>query len=262
MDIVFPEYQNPIISRAISKYSLKHPNSKINPIKADDLESGCKILKELPKAALITGIDYTTREVALACKHHIGIIDKSGIFSSCFVMYNENPANKMLKTIIVADAGINKNPTVEQLVNIVIQTHHTASQILSDTPRIAMLSFSTRGSAKDSSIDKIQNVISEVRRIDPKIQIDGEMQLDCAVNQSIAAKKISGSSPVAGHANVLIAPDLNSGNILYKSLEQFGGYTAAGPILQGFDRPISDLSRGSTIDDVVLVIETLVKMAK
>lgn len=163
--------------------------------------------------------------------------------------------------LILADAGVTKNPTVEQLTDIVLQTYETALKVLDDEPRIAMLSFSTFGSARDESIDKIHEVISRVCTLRPEIKIDGEMQLDAAINPRVAEKKAP-SSPVAGHANVLIVPDLNSGNILYKSLEQFGGYTAAGPILQGFIKPCSDLSRGSTKEDVLLVIDTVKKLCQ
>ena len=106
---------------------------------------------------------------------------------------------------------------------------------------------------------KYKNVVEKIRRERPEIIVDGEMQLDAAINERIGKKKASGSK-VAGRANVLIAPDLNSGNILYKAIEHFGGYAAAGPILQGFRAPISDLSRGSNVSDVILTIETLRKI--
>lgn len=117
------------------------------------------------------------------------------------------------------------------------------------------LSFSTLGSGgSDDSIDRARKVISRIQSENSDIAIDGELQLDAAVNPSIGNKKAPGST-VAGRANVLIAPDLNSGNILYKAMEQFGGFTAAGPILQGFNAPVSDLSRGSTKEDVLAVIK-------
>lgn len=120
-----------------------------------------------------------------------------------------------------------------------------------------MLSYSTNGSGgKNSDLEKIHFVIDEIRKNHPDWLIDGEMQLDAAVNPTVAAKKFPGSE-VAGRANVLITPDLNSGNIFYKSLEQFGGFTIAGPIIQGFDTPLADLSRGSTVADVVFTIEIL-----
>lgn len=264
MNIAFPELENPIIKQAVTEYSSKHPDFSAVP--ASSLEEACKLAKSGTADALIAGIDYTTRDVVLACKDYLGALGST--FSSCFVMkrlnssstdQNTNQAN-LPDTLILADAGVTKNPTIEQLTDIVLQTYETATKIL-DEPRIAMLSFSTFGSAKDESIDKINTVIERVHEARPGILIDGEMQLDCAINPRVAEKKAANHpSKVAGYANVLITPDLNSGNILYKSLEQFGGYIAAGPILQGFSKPASDLSRGSTVEDIKLVIETIKKL--
>lgn len=260
MNIVFPELQNKIINQAISEYNSENIDKQIVPIPAGFLEEACQKTASGEADALIAGIDYTTRDVVLACKDFLGMTEGVKTFSSCFVLKNDSAKSDSLKTLILADAGVTKTPTDEQLYDIVLETYETAKKILKSAPKIAMLSFSTMGSAKNESIDKIKNVIARVRSERPEIAIDGEMQLDCAVNPDIAMKKAPGSA-VAGHANVLIVPDLNSGNILYKSLEQFGGYTAAGPILQGFKKPASDLSRGSSVEDVRLVIETIVKLA-
>ena len=157
----------------------------------------------------------------------------------------------------MSDAATCKNPTEDQLFDITIQTYETACAILPDgeVPRIALLNFSTAGSGgKDPSIERARAVVQRVHTENPEILIDGEMQLDAAVVPEIGRKKFADSA-VAGHANVWIVPDINSGNILYKAMERFGGFTAAGPILQGFNAPCSDLSRGSTVDDVVAVIE-------
>lgn len=254
MKIVFPELENPIIQEAVLKYQKSHP--EFSALKASSLEEACLMTKSNAADALIAGIDYTTREIVLVCKDYLGALGDT--FSSCFVMKKTSSP-----PLIIADAGVTKNPTRAQLRDIVLQTQKTAKKVLDDEPRIAMLSFSTFGSAKDESIDKINDVIRSVHESHPEIIIDGEMQLDCAINPAVAKKKSTAHpSPVAGHANVLITPDLNSGNILYKSLQQFGGYTAAGPILQGFKKPASDLSRGSTVEDVILVIATLEKLIK
>ncbi|MBQ8984434.1 hypothetical protein IJ098_01070 [Candidatus Saccharibacteria bacterium] len=282
MKIAFPELNNPIIKEAVSEVSEADPDFEAIP--ANSIEEACTLCKNGSADALIAGIDYTTRDMVLACRDYLGvaenpIVGTSGkTFSSCFVLKRSQELLDILKNntrsvsslteftnlpymLILADAGVTKNPTTEQLTDIVLQTHETALKVLDDEPRIAMLSFSTFGSARDESIDKIHEVISRVRTLRPEIKIDGEMQLDAAINPRIAEKKAP-SSPVAGHANVLIVPDLNSGNILYKSLEQFGGYTAAGPILQGFIKPCSDLSRGSTKEDVLLVIDTVKKLCQ
>ena len=244
MNIVFPEYHNKIIQAAIKKAQ------DIEAIEAKTLEDACEKLKNREADAIIAGIDCPTRDVVLACKNHLEMT--SHTFSSCFLL--EKPGSK---TYILADAGVTKNPTKDQLVEIIKQTYKTAKKLLKDEPKIAVLSFSTKGSARDDSIDKINQAIAE---IPAEIIIDGELQLDAAINPEIAAKKCP-SSPLKGAANVLITPDLNSGNILYKAFEQIGGYTAAGPILQGFNFPISDLSRGSTTEDVLLVIDCIKKLA-
>ena len=120
-----------------------------------------------------------------------------------------------------------------------------------------MLSYSTNGSGgKNPDLTKIHFVIKKIRQSHPDWQIDGEMQLDAAMNPEISAKKFP-TSQIAGRANILITPDLNSGNILYKSIEQFGGFTIAGPIIQGFEMPLADLSRGSNTKDIILTIDIL-----
>ena len=122
-----------------------------------------------------------------------------------------------------------------------------------------MLSYSTLGSGgKNPDLEKIHFIIDSIQKTYPNWLIDGEMQLDAATNPRIAAKKTP-DSPIKGQANILITPDLNSGNILYKSLEQFGGFTIAGPIIQGFRIPLADLSRGSTVDDIILTIKVIQK---
>ncbi|MBQ2659840.1 hypothetical protein IJF86_00180 [Candidatus Saccharibacteria bacterium] len=242
MRIVFPEIENPIIKEALGL------TPEVEAVPADDIDEACRILANGDAEAMIAGIDYTSRDVILGARDIVGATGKT--FSSCFVLEREK------EKIIIADGATCKNPTEEQLFDIVCQTFETAKHIFPE-PKIAMLSFSTLGSGgHDDSMTKIQNVITKVRAERPEIVIDGEMQLDAAVNLRVAEKKAPGSK-VAGKANVLICPDLNSGNILYKALEQFGGFVAAGPILQGFKKPISDLSRGSTVEDVVLVIKTI-----
>lgn len=246
MKIVLPEHENPIIKDAMSACS------DINFIEADNLTSACSILNNGEADALVAGIDITTRDMVLTCKEKLEMTEK--YFSSCFVMRRKEEA------IIVADAGICKNPNAETLKAIVLETYKTAKAILDEEPKIAMLSFSTFGSGgKDPSIEKIQEVIKGIENEHPEIEIDGEMQLDVAIDKTVARKKAPNST-VAGNANVLICPDLNVGNILYKSMERFGGFTAAGPIIQGFKPLVSDLSRGSTVKDVVLVFRTLQKL--
>ena len=247
MKIVFPEYQNIKIQEAISRFP------EVEAIKADGLENACKIIRDNTADAMVAGIDYTSRDVILACRDGLGMVSKT--FTSSFVMKRGD------EILVLADVATCKNPTEDQLFDIVTQTYETAKAVLNE-PKIAMLSFSTLGSGgHDDSMTRIQNVVQKVHKERPDILIDGEMQLDAAVVPEIALKKAP-NSPVAGKANVLICPDLNSGNILYKALERFGGFTAAGPILQGFNYPVSDLSRGSTVEDIVAVIEVISKLVE
>ena len=243
MKIVIPELENSIIKSAISNFP------DIDFIGADDLNSAAEMVKNGEVDSMISGLDYSSRDVLLAYKNYIPLSSK--FFSSCFVCEKDNTH------FIIADGGVNKLPDKEQLYTIVEDTAKTYEIYYNDTPKIAMLSYSTNGSGgKNPDLEKIHFVIEEIKKNHPNWQIDGEMQLDAAVNPRVAEKKFPGSN-VAGHANVLITPDLNSGNILYKSLEQFGGFTIAGPIIQGFAKPLADLSRGSTTEDVILTINVI-----
>jgi phosphate acetyltransferase len=223
---------------------------------------------------MIAGIDYTSRDVILAARDIIGVKNPRQLekptFSASFIFTKENKATPLGQSVfILGDAAACKHPSFDQLYDITLQTYETATKYFKYlnhnstdsalnsflTPRIAMLSFSTLGSGgRDETISLSQAVMEKVRETHPEIIIDGEMQLDAAINPRVGEKKAP-YSPVAGYANILIVPDLNSGNILYKAMEQFGNFTAAGPILQGFNAPVSDLSRGSTVEDILAVIE-------
>ena len=223
---------------------------------------------------MIAGIDYTSREVILTARDIIGVKNPRNLekptFSASFIFTKENQASPIGQSVfILGDAAACKHPNAEQLYDITLQTADTAAKYFAHlqkkstdpavanflTPRVAMLSFSTLGSGgKDDTISLTQEVLTKVNADQLDLLIDGELQLDAAINPRIGTKKAP-NSPVAGYANVLIVPDLNSGNILYKAMEQFGNFTSAGPILQGFNAPISDLSRGSTVLDIVSVIE-------
>ena len=249
--IVFPEGNNTFIKQAE-----KQLKTLCHPILLDnDLAAAAQMVASGKADAIIAGIDHSTRDVILAVRDHIGVAEGQKTFSSLFVC--DLPDHQRL---ILSDGGVCKNPTTDQLADIILLTHAAAQKILDSTPKIAILSFSTFGSGgQDPSIDKIAEAITIVRKTHPDILVDGEMQLDAAVNPRIAAKK-STSSQVAGQANVLITPDLNSGNILYKSLEQFAHATIAGPILLGFKKPASDLSRGSSPEDILLTTHCLLKL--
>lgn len=243
MKIIFPELENPTVQQALREFP------DIDFLPTPDLDTAVTMLKENQADSMISGLDYASRDVLIAYKNHLPL--GSNYFSSCFICEKGN------QHFALADGGVNKLPTKEQLYTIVEGTAKTYETYYQETPKIAMLSYSTNGSGgKNPDLEKIHFVIDEIRKNHPNWQIDGEMQLDAAVNPEISAKKFP-TSKIAGRANVLITPDLNSGNILYKSLEQFGDFTIAGPIIQGFQIPLADLSRGSTMEDIILTIKVI-----
>ena len=244
MKIVFPELEkNEVASEAAKNF----PDVKFLPAK--NLEEATDMLQNGLADSLVSGLDYSSRDVLLACKAHIPL--KSEFFSSCFICEKDG------HVLALADGGVIKVPTPDQLLCLVEDTAITFQTYTKKTPIIAMLSYSTNGSGgKNPDLDKIHFVIEKIREKHPDWLIDGEMQLDAAVDPIVSNKKFP-DSKVKGQANVLITPDLNSGNILYKSLERFGGYTVAGPIIQGFKIPLADLSRGSNVKDTVLTIKVI-----
>ena len=150
-----------------------------------------------------------------------------------------------------ADCGFQIEPSEEELASIAALTARSAQRLLGWEPRVALLSFSTKGSAEHPRTERLARVLELVRSREPKLLIDGEMQADAALCPEVAAKKIPEGSPVAGRANVLIFPSLEAGNIAYKLTQRLTGATAYGPILQGFRKPVCDLSRGSSVEDIL-----------
>ncbi|MHC4086090.1 MAG: phosphate acetyltransferase [Planctomycetota bacterium] len=181
--------------------------------------------------------------------------------SSYFIMVIPNFPGEEDKPFIYADCAVNIDPTAEQLSDIALASAASARRLLGEEPRVALLSFSTKGSAFGSSVDKIREALKIARDREPELAIDGEFQVDSAIIPRVAAKKVKDESAVAGKANVLIFPDLTSGNIAYKLTQYMAGAQAIGPFLQGFAKPITDLSRGASIDDIVsAVVLTLVQL--
>lgn len=173
--------------------------------------------------------------------------------SSCFVMEVPNKALGADGVLLFGDCAINPEPTAEQLAAIAVASANTARALAGIEPAVAMLSFSTKGSAKHELVDKVQQATALARQLAPNLNLDGELQLDAAIVPKVAALKAPGS-PVAGKANVLIFPDLQSGNIGYKLVQRFAGAEAIGPVSQGFAAPVNDLSRGCSVQDIVSVV--------
>lgn len=226
---------------------------KAEKIVKDPLYYGTMMVKMNDADGMVSGAVHTTGDLLRPGLQIIKTAPGVSVVSSFFIMNVPGSDLGHDGMLLFADCAVNPNPSAEELAAIAIATADTAKNLCKIEPRVAMLSFSTFGSAKHEVVEKVRKATEIANQLRPDLDIDGEMQLDAALVESVASQKAP-NSKVAGKANILVFPDLQSGNIGYKLVQRFANAEAIGPMCQGFAKPINDLSRGCSSDDIVNVV--------
>ena len=227
------------------------PTSAVKRKLKDPLYFAVMMVKLGEADCMVAGLSHTTGEVIMASEMIIGLQEGISTVSSTGILLipgYEGPEGNLLG---IADCAVCPAPDSKELADIAISTADTLHSLMGWEPRVALLSFSTKGSASHDRVATVLKALEMVRERRPDLLIDGELQLDSAIVPEVAAKKVRGDSPVAGRANILIFPDLNAGNIGVKLVQRFAKGVAYGPLLQGFAKPVSDLSRGAPVEEIV-----------
>ncbi|MEM7073730.1 MAG: phosphate acetyltransferase [Pseudomonadota bacterium] len=227
----------------------------------DPLVYAALMVREGHAAGTVGGAVATTSDVVRAAIQMIGKAPGAALVSSFFLMYPPDTAAEGARAMLYADSGLVIDPSADELASIAGTSAESFRALMRGDPKVAMLSFSTRGSARHEAVSKVTEATETLRRAQPDLAVDGDLQFDAAFVPAVAARKAP-ESPVAGQANVMIFPNLDAGNISYKITQRVAGYDAIGPVLQGLDKPANDLSRGCSAQDVTQMIAVTVLQAQ